>query len=336
MNSLSVADLPAATTLLSPPVQLTIVERTRQRYRWTATLGDVRVASWNLGGRTGKAAARLGAALDAQGGADLALLQEASPIGLSAFCEAAGLDWGLHIKDVASELLRVRGRSGNGRRAPRSVALAGRGQLARCPVVFPDLPLPEKVIAAWVDLDGVAVTVMSYHAPTGVQHKLKKPEQAVRVARWLETLDGPVIFGGDFNTPKLDPPDHGRVRTHWHTGDIKLGGQPGDDVLVGPDPVHGLNDALRVHLASHPDQLASIRAARPNGPLAISYRTGDAEHHRYRYDAIWVSRHFSVKAIDYSYPESIEAGTDHALVLADLEPSPHWSTSSKPANVVSL
>ena len=280
----------------------------------------MRVASWNLMGRSGRAAACLGSLLRDRGGADLVLLQEASPRGMEKFIEAAGLDWSLHIRDVAPEMLSERGRSGKkgGRGRPRSVALAGRGDPARCPEVFPDVPLPEKVMAASVDLDGVTTTVVTYHAPTGVQHKLKKPDQAVRLARWLASVEGPVILGGDFNTPKLDPPDQRDIRTHWHSGDTKLKGLPGDDLLVGPEPIHGLRDVLRLQLADRPDELDMIRADRPDGPLTTSYCTDSAGKRKYRYDAIWVSSHFTVESVEYVYDEAIEAGTDHGLVLAGL------------------
>ena len=216
------------------------------------------VASWNLKGRSGGAAASLGSLLRDRGGADLVLLQEASPRGIGKFSDAAGLDWVLHIRDVAPEMLSARGRSGKkgGRGRPRSVALAGRGDPARCPVVFPDVPLPEKVMAASVDLDGVTTTVVTYHAPTGVQHKLKKPDQAVRLAQWLASVEGPVVLGGDFNTPKLDPPDQRDIRTHWHTGDTKLKGLPGDDLLVGPEPIHGRRSAWLSTWLSDVRQLA--------------------------------------------------------------------------------
>jgi hypothetical protein len=240
------------------------------------------------------------------------------------FIEAAGLDWSLHIRDVAPEMLSERGRSGKkgGRGRPRSVALAGRGEPARNPEVFPDVPLPEKVMAATVQLDGVDTTVVTYHAPTGVQHKLKKPAQAVQLARWLASVQGPVVLGGDFNTPKVDPPDRGGIRTHWHSGDDKLKGLPGDDLLVGPEPVHGLRDVLRLYLANRPEDLDLIRADRPNGPLMTSYCTDSAGQRRYRYDAIWVTSHFTVGSVEYVYDEAIEAGTDHALVLAGLTVGP--------------
>jgi endonuclease/exonuclease/phosphatase family metal-dependent hydrolase len=265
-------------------------------------------------------AAFLGSLLRDQGGADLVLLQEASPLGMEKFSEAAGLDWVLHIRDVAPAMLNERGRgqywlSGQYQGA-RSVALAGRGEPARCPVVFPDVPLPEKVMAASVDLDGVTTTVVTYHAPTK-EHQLKKPDQAVRLARWLASVEGPVVLGGDFNTPKVDPPDQRDIRTHYHSGDKKLKGLPGEDLLVGPEPIHGLRDVLRLYLADRPDELDMIRADRPDGPLATSYR-GTVGERKSRYDAIWVSSHFTVASVEYVYDEAIEAGTDHGLVLAGL------------------
>ncbi|MCP4303547.1 MAG: endonuclease/exonuclease/phosphatase family protein [bacterium] len=280
----------------------------------------MRVASWNLAGRSGDTAARLGAVLANHGGADLVLLQEASKRGLPEFAEAAGLDWHTHIRSLAPDLLKARGRSGKpgSRGRPRSVALAGRGGPAASPVVFPDVPLPEKVMAAWIDLDGTQTAVVTYHAPTGVQHKLKKPIQAVRIAEWIASLQGPVILGGDFTTPKLDPPAVEGVRTHWHTGDDKLGGPPGDDRLVGERPIHELRDVYRLWLSEHPEEMERIRQLRPDGPLEVSFCTDDDGERQFRYDAIWATPHFSVESVEYIYEEAIEARTDHALVLAQL------------------
>jgi endonuclease/exonuclease/phosphatase family metal-dependent hydrolase len=285
---------------------------------------SIRVASWNLEARTGDAASNLGTLLADCGGADLVLLQEASSGGMAKFCEAAELDWWVHIRDEFPDLLRVSGRAGgtssSGEKypAPRCVAMAGRGSPPTGIAPFPDLPLPEKALAAWVDLGGIETTIVCYHAPTGVQHRLKKPAQAVRMAEWLAAIDGPAILGGDFNTPELDPPSTDRIRTHWHTGDSCLEGQPGDDLLVGADPIHGLRDVLRVYLDENPDELHSVEAARPDGPLALSYRTGQADEQRMRYDAIWTSGDFRVESVDYFYDAAIEAGTGHALVLATL------------------
>lgn len=237
------------------------------------------------------------------------------------FCAAAGFDWWVHLGERFGDLVWVRGRAGGhdrygqGRPNARTVALAGRGEPVRGATPFPDLPLPEKVLAGWVRIGGELVTVVSYHAPTGAQHGLLKPAQAVRVAEWLASLDGPVVFGGDFNTPLVDHPDF--VQTHYWTGAGGLGGSLGDDVLVGDRVVHGLREALRSHLAGRPEEMTAIRAVRPQGPLAVSYRTGDQDEQRFRFDQVWLSEHFRVTDVRYLYDEAIEAGTDHALVLVD-------------------
>lgn len=181
-------------------------------------------------------------------------------------------------------------------------------------------------MAGWVDLGGLRTTVVTYHAPTGVQHGIGKAEQAVRIADWLASLDGPVILGGDFNTPAADPPDFALVRTHWHTGEGILHGAGGDDALVGPSPAHDLRDALRTYLADHPDELAAIRAERPEGPLRTSHCTGRHGQNHWRYDAVWLTSHFRVTGVEYHYEAAVEAGTDHALVLVDTEFDPTRSS----------
>lgn len=277
---------------------------------------EVRIGSWNLKQRAGAAAARLGSVLSEHGGADLVLLQEVSHSGLPRFCEAAGLDWWVHLREEFYDLLSVRGRASGRAAQARCVAIAGRGERMRGATIFPDLPLPEKVLAGWIDLGGVRTTVVSNHAPVG-GWGLVKPRQAVRLAEWFACLEGPVIFGGDFNTPWMDPPDFDRVRTHWHTGDVKMGCALGDDLLVGPAPIHGLRDAFRTYLGDRPDELAVIRSERPEGPLAVSYLTGERGERHVRYDSVWLSHHFDVNRVEYLYSESREAGTDHALVLVD-------------------
>jgi endonuclease/exonuclease/phosphatase family metal-dependent hydrolase len=210
--------------------------------------------------------------------------------------------------------MSVRGRGGR----HRGVALAGAGTPLRSLVAFPDVPLPEKVLAGWLEIDGEPTTVVSYHAPPGVTYGLRKPEQALQLAQWLKSVSGPALVAGDFNTPKIDPPDVRKLRTHWHTGDSKLRGAPGDDLLVGPKPIHSLRDALRTYLGTNRRAFDEISSLRPSGPLRVSHRTGKQRDPR-RYDAIWASPHFTVDDVTYLYEEAISAGSDHALVVAELQ-----------------
>jgi hypothetical protein len=196
------------------------------------------------------------------------MLQEVNRRSIELVSEHAGLDWvrlavDVRVAETTDTPVRQRG-----------VALAGSGQPPGTTEILHDVPLPERTIHALVQLDGVPVRAASYHAPPGVSWFEKKPLQAVAFARWLATIETPAIFGADANTPLIDHPDFERTRTHWHTGERHLQGEPGDDLLWAATKVHHLDDALRRWLGQHPDRAAEIAVTNPDGPLAISHRTG--------------------------------------------------------------
>lgn len=269
----------------------------------------MRIATWNLQNRVGDAAKRLGETLARAHGADIVLLQEVNPEGFETFLDAAGLDWGIHVGDEFPEMLRAVKRADG----PRSAAIGGRGAKPKTFTPFPDAPLPEKILATWIEHQGAQITVVAYHAPTG-SHGLSKPEQAVRVAQWIKRISPEAaILGGDFNTPEHDPLEDLEVRTHWHTGGPTMGTATGDDVLVGPKPIHHLTDAYRSWLSSNPSARNEIPAS---GPLATTHVLSRSKT-PVRYDQIWLSPQFKVKTVEHLYEEAIAAGTDHALVIAE-------------------
>src|SRR5699024_3889015 len=107
----------------------------------------------------------------------------------------------------------------------------------------------------------------------------------------------------------------------WQTGQQRLAGLTGDEIMFGNDPHHRLFDAYRRWLATRPRETERIRRERPNGPLAITHYTGKRRNSPgipRRYDALWLSEQLTVERIDHCYDEAIEAGSDHALVIADL------------------
>jgi hypothetical protein len=67
----------------------------------------------------------------------------------------------------------------------------------------------------------------------------------------------------------------------------------------------------------HSSRREAVNSKWPQGPLALSYRTGEGDDHRYRYDAAWLTSDFDGTGVEYFDDEAIEAGTDHALVLVD-------------------
>jgi hypothetical protein len=285
----------------------------------TSTDGNaptVRAVSWNLANRVGDAARRQGeflAGLDPRPG--LVMFQEVNRRSIDVVCDTAGLTWvrlAVDLRDRQPDDTPVR---------QRGVAIAGTGAPPTSVGILDDLPLPERAMHATVDVHGRTVYAASYHAPPGVSWFEKKPRQAVLFAQWLAGIDAPTIFGADANTPQIDHPDFAQTRTHWHSGGRNLKGEPGDDFLWAATKIHHLRDALRRWLDQHPAEAERIRLDHPDGPLAVSHRTGKRRTSpgtARRFDSIWVSDHFEVHAVAYPYDDSVAAGSDHAAVIADL------------------
>lgn len=293
----------------------------------------MRVVSWNVHNRSGAAAVQLGEFLASLSPRpDIVLLQEVNQRAVEPLRDAAGLDWLRHsMGRFTPEPVS------SGRRL--GVAVGGMGREPQSFTKLAYVPLWERILITSVPVLGTTVTVATYHAPPGVNWHEKKAEQAVGFTRWLNRVRGPVLFGADANTPDVDAIDFADTLTHWRTGRKALMGSPGDDVLFGPTKTHRLDDALRRWLGDHPEELENIKAERPNGPLAVSHRTGGRGQQRTidrRYDAIWVSADFKVKGVEYPYDASCAAGSDHSAVVVDLgwanpaetcEPKEHRGTN---------
>lgn len=269
----------------------------------------MRVGSWNVNRRVGQAAVTQGAFLKANH-VEIIAIQEGNTNSLENLCEAAGFDWFYSGTDFANDLPKQ-----NARRL--SAVIAGKGPRPIECFVFEDVAFPERTIVCdfgeWI--------ACSFHAPPGVSWGIAKPRQAVTIANWLRQTKKPVWFGIDANTPKIDHPNFDKTVTHWHTGDRKLKGESGDDLLVASSKIHDLNDAFRLYLSKNEKDLERIIIESPDGPLAVSHRTGKRKEFKgnaRRYDAVWVSNHYDVHNVKYLYEESVASGSDHSLVVVDL------------------
>jgi hypothetical protein len=300
----------------------------------------VRVVSWNLNNRGPEAAKRLGGLLrELVPVPDLMLLQEVNPNSSEVFRDAAGADWMVKAIDLRTP------KPGDSPVRRRGVAIAGRGPRPCRWWLLGGIPQSERIVLIERHTEGTPFIAVSYHAPPGVSYKIVKPQQAVVFASWLSKQNGPLLFGADANTPLIDALDFVDTRTHWHTGDPKLQGKPGDDRLFGPCKVHDLDDALRRWLDDlHPAEMDRFLASKPSAeaaipnwkslsparqrgrerevPLAITHRTGrrkDSPGTGRRFDSVWVSGHWVVRHIEHLYEEGIAAGSDHAPVMVDLD-----------------
>jgi endonuclease/exonuclease/phosphatase family metal-dependent hydrolase len=180
----------------------------------------------------------------------------------------------------------------------------------RNPSLIPDLPFPEKCMIVDAELDTTVIKVCSFHTPPGVAVKKLKPQSLVILAEWLTTRNRPVILGIDANAPKVDHPDI--TKNVWYWDD--------ESKLLGEQRIHDLRDAFRDYLMSKPDLFETIKQSRPKGPLDVSHITGKGRRGtRRRYDFIFVTPDIRVKSVEYLFDEACAAGSDHALVKAELE-----------------
>lgn len=173
----------------------------------------------------------------------------------------------------------------------------------------PDVLLSSRTLAVTATRGGAILTLLSCYAPTNTGPGRKgRPGYFGALAAWLSTVPAPVVLGMDANGPCVDHP--GIEQSRWWTE---------EEALVLGAGVR-TSDVLRLWYADHPAELKRRVRYYPNGPLADSYHRGRrGKYLRCRYDSIRVSPGISVTDIRYLYKEAVQAGSDHALVVVEIE-----------------
>jgi hypothetical protein len=158
----------------------------------------------------------------------------------------------------------------------------------------------------------------SFHATPGMGRYGPKPGS--RVGNWkpffhggvaakLTTLTQPFVFAIDANEPLAETLNS--ITFHPRPGTRKLA------ALLGLRPVHRGRDLLREHLQTH-----GLAAAADNY-LALTYTThGGGPAGRRRFDSMWATPEFALRAFGTHYEDALAAGTHHAMLVADLELGP--------------
>jgi hypothetical protein len=181
-------------------------------------------------------------------------------------------------------------------------------------VLTPALPTPDellsnRLLAVTAVHAGSALTLLSCYAPTNTGRGRKERSGYFNtLASWLAAVPAPIVLGMDANGPRVDHPDIDQNR--WWTQKEAL--------VLGAGA--RTEDVLRLWYADHPAELKRRVQYYPNGPLADSYHRGRrGKYLRCRYDSIRVSLRISVTDVRYLYEEAVRAGSDHALVVADID-----------------
>jgi hypothetical protein len=169
--------------------------------------------------------------------------------------------------------------------------------------------LSNRTLAVTASRGQTTLTVLSCYAPTNTGPGRKERSNTFSaLAVWLSAVPAPLVLGMDANGPRVDHPDIKQNR--WWTQEEAL-------VLGAGAPTE---DVLRLWYADHPAELKRRLRYYPNGPLADSYHRGRrGKYLRCRYDSIRVSPGVGVTNVRYLYEDAVRAGSDHALVIADID-----------------
>ncbi len=259
----------------------------------------LRIASWNVRGMPHPADQLR---LLADQNPDILLLQDVGPSAVRAVADSHLWD---HIADTWSFPISSQGVA---RRGGCLIAATGEWVLGSA-LPVPDLLLSNRSLAVTATHGQATLTLLSCYAPTNTgPGRKERPGYFNALAAWLSTVSTPVVLGMDANGPRVDHADIKQSR--WWTQEEAL-------VLGAGAPTE---DVLRLWYADHPAELKRRLRYYPNGPLADSYHRGrKGKYLRCRYDGIRVSPGIGVIDVRYLYKDAVQAGSDHALVVADIE-----------------
>lgn len=257
----------------------------------------IRVASWNVRGL-----ARPAAQLNFLGrqGADLLLLQDVTEHAADA------------VRNSGCWHSVLRSRHDGGRQRAGCLIATGNGWDLGVSDAVAGVPDAERTLTATARHGDLTLTVACCYAPTNTgRSATDRPAFFTAVAAWLAAVPTPLLLGMDANGPRVDHPD--LMHNVWWS--------PEEEQVLGASAV--TCDALRLWFDGHPEQLALRRRYYPHGPLADSYHRGRRGRFlRCRYDSIRVSPGIRPLSVRYFYDEAVAAGSDHALVIAELELPP--------------
>ena len=170
------------------------------------------------------------------------------------------------------------------------------------------LPLPERGLRMTVAIPGGELEAASIQSLEPAEYGRARDHEARSIISWLRRRSEPTVFGVEAGCPGVDHPDLGR--STWS-------GDP-EERLYGERRDHDLHDAYRRYLRRHHEMWDLIRRERPTGPLAVTTNAGDERKTRARHDRVYVSPGWRVDSIEHCYADAVKAGSEHALVTADL------------------
>lgn len=253
---------------------------------------------------------------------DVLALQEVNPKFHTKLAMGAGFAWAACSLDLRPPLC------GDSDDRKRGCSLFGKSpfRLVKQELVI-SVPFAEQTLVVSVNSRDGDLTPCSFHIPPGCNHPREKVMHLYGIAYWLRDKTSNTVFGIDANEPKNMDRLKGRSSRKDYAKDGAL------ELLGSLSPGkrwHSLRDCFREFILSDPLRLRELQMCevergsretkRGDGPLAVSYirRRGDTQV-PCRYDFVYATPDLHTYETRYLYERSRQAGSDHAMVVSDLE-----------------
>lgn len=277
----------------------------------------LRVINWNLSyqGNTSNKVGLLSATFNQTKMPCVVALEEVTQSAYKAICEA-----GIFQHHIFSLNLRKQGKFESKNRGLGCLIGVTQNLEITDASLIERAPFPERAIRAKIKSTHFDFEVVCFHSLTGVHFKKAKSAHFAALADYLNSKrDQAMILCCDLNEPKTDHLDLDRVEFFDQKGDQgKYAGY-----ILKSGIAHDLQDVYRVFLKNTSSHLFTDLEENTDRELLISdsfaasfiFRGGLKK----RYDYIMASDHWNIKDVRYVYDKAIEYGSDHAMVVADLE-----------------
>lgn len=162
---------------------------------------------------------------------------------------------------------------------------------------------PERTLYVESLFNSKIIKTLNFHSLTGSGYKKAKPSNFATIADFLQEENDRIdFFTCDANEPKVDSLFEADLE-FWDNLDKGYNAS----LILGKNRVHGLTDSLREHLILKGQTTTS-------DPLALSHETKNSKK---RYDFIYNSKNWKILNVEYPYKESLEATSDHSMVIGD-------------------
>jgi hypothetical protein len=158
---------------------------------------------------------------------------------------------------------------------------------------------PERTLITKIKMDERVVNNFTFHSLTGVDYKKAKSSNFASIASFLASSGEIDFFSCDANEPKTDSINDELMEFYDNRDEGKNAG-----LLFGNEKAHTLIDSYKSYAKQSGEKLSD----------GFTYITGKVKR---RYDHMYHNPIWEMVCAKSFYEDSIEASSDHAMVICD-------------------